>query len=412
MDRELSLSNTSLASNATDASNVLSEISDVQDDDLLAQSPMGSPTRLGLGGGGGGTVGRSAGGAAKARSGRMSVAGGELGGSRLGQSLTLREQEKVPSPRRCRLARRSARSLTALPAFRSPSPAPTTPQALDQKDREIFDLKLKLHFLSLRLDQSSPQTHAALEDENMQLKVAYGRLKAECKKNKKYSLECVKVIEELKRELERARAAAAAGGAGGAAGQRAREAELGEKVREEKERRRALEEDVERLRERADKEARQLRDSEVRSPFSLSPFRALGCLSEELDPLTRCFHSARRTRLPGSRRPTPRSSRRTRLSTTMPRRLRTSSGKPRTSSTGARPTAAWPAPAGRPGCRRPRSTSFAGEPRISRTCVLTPPPSRPYSGSHPGSRALALTTLSFVLRARGDAGPRGSPHAA
>lgn len=147
-----------------------------------------------------------------------------------------------------------------------PSPAPLL-QALDQKDREIFDLKLKIHFLTLRLEQQSPQTHSALEDENMQLKVAYGRLKAECKKNKKYSLECVKVIEELKRELENARASGHSAGAGGLAAARAareRESELSDKVREEKERRRALEEEVERLRERADKEARQLRDSEVR----------------------------------------------------------------------------------------------------------------------------------------------------
>jgi DNA repair exonuclease SbcCD ATPase subunit len=104
----------------------------------------------------------------------------------------------------------------------------------------------------------------------MQLKVAYGRLKAECKKNKKYSLECVKVIEELKRELENARASGPPAGAGGLAAARAareREAELSDKVREEKERRRSLEEEVERLRDRADKEARQLRDSEVRSSY-------------------------------------------------------------------------------------------------------------------------------------------------
>lgn len=144
-------------------------------------------------------------------------------------------------------------------------------QTLDQKDREIFDLKLKIHFLTLRLEQQSPQTHSALEDENMQLKVAYGRLKAECKKNKKYSLECVKVIEELKRELDNVKRSGVAGG-GGPQNARSiqREAELNDKVKEERERRRALEEEVELLKDRADKEARAMRDSEVRSPGATS----------------------------------------------------------------------------------------------------------------------------------------------
>lgn len=95
MDR--SRSNTSSSS-----SKPLSEISDVEDD-LMAQSPMGSPRTdlLGRGGGGGllgsSLLGRTNGSSAstKSRSGRMSVAGGEFGSSRMGQSLTLREQEKV-----------------------------------------------------------------------------------------------------------------------------------------------------------------------------------------------------------------------------------------------------------------------------------------------------------------------------
>lgn len=107
----------------------------------------------------------------------------------------------------------------------------------------------------------------------MQLKVAYGRLKAECKKNKKYSLECVKVIEELKRELDNVKRSGVAGGGGGGpqnARSIQREAELNDKVKEERERRRALEEEVELLKDRADKEARALRDSEVRSPGATS----------------------------------------------------------------------------------------------------------------------------------------------
>jgi hypothetical protein len=92
MDRadEHSLSNASSAS-----SRALSDLTDVRaidgiggaDDDLFAQSPPRA--------GPSGSLLEASTTNGKSRAGRMSIAGGELGGSRMGQSLTLREQEKV-----------------------------------------------------------------------------------------------------------------------------------------------------------------------------------------------------------------------------------------------------------------------------------------------------------------------------
>lgn len=107
-------------------------------------------------------------------------------------------------------------------------------------------MKLKVHFLTERLKQQSPETLDNIHQENLQLKVAYARLKIECKKNKKYVLELVDALEELKRENDELRSS----GAGGRG--RGNEAELNEIIRQESEKRREVEENARKEKERND----------------------------------------------------------------------------------------------------------------------------------------------------------------
>lgn len=74
---------------SSNSSNLLSDLDDDDDDDLFSQSPMGSPVKRSAFASSTQDRGRDG---KPLRSGRMSVAGGEIGGMR---SMTLREQEKV-----------------------------------------------------------------------------------------------------------------------------------------------------------------------------------------------------------------------------------------------------------------------------------------------------------------------------
>jgi len=88
------------------------------------------------------------------------------------------------------------------------------------------------------------------------LRLAYLRLRAESKKNKKYALESQQAIEALKKEIAMLRKGGGAGGRGGGEGGGGKELELTERVREERERRKQVEERV----EKAERELKELKD--------------------------------------------------------------------------------------------------------------------------------------------------------
>ncbi|CED84430.1 Extracellular matrix glycoprotein Laminin subunits alpha and gamma [Phaffia rhodozyma] len=208
-------------------------------DDLFTQSPIGSPEKLGE------------------EFPTRPVTGGIPRGqqqTRLGSknSLTLKEQEK----------------------------------ALDLKERENFDLKLKVHFLTERLKQQSPETLDNIHQENLQLKVAYARLKIECKKNKKYVLDLVDALEELKRENDDLRAGVTQDGANRGGRDREKESELNDLVRDEREKRIQLEDDLQSERERNEDLDRQFRDLDTRSKAEIDELKdTVSTLESETDAL-------------------------------------------------------------------------------------------------------------------------------
>lgn len=187
----------------------------------------------------------------------MSVAGGEIGGMR---SMTLREQEKV-SRSVFSSARVSSPSSSFLPSFPLSSSLPFLRsthllQALHDKDQEIIGLKFSLTFYQDRLKSQSTESQEAMTKEIGDLRLAYLRLRAESKKNKKYALESQQAIEALKKEIAMLRKGGGAGGRGGGEGGGGKELELTERVREERERRKQVEERV----EKAERELKELKE--------------------------------------------------------------------------------------------------------------------------------------------------------
>ncbi|WWD18405.1 hypothetical protein CI109_102855 [Kwoniella shandongensis] len=142
------------------------------------------------------------------RGGRHSVAAGDIAGN---GPLTLRDQEKQ----------------------------------LEDTKKEVFNLQLENHFLKERLSNMAPEHIEAALKENVKLKLEILNLSKELKKLKKLVL-------QQDRDLAAAAREKGGAGAGGLGGNEARELER--MWKEEKERRKAAEENVKRLQAQAEAE--------------------------------------------------------------------------------------------------------------------------------------------------------------
>lgn len=204
----------------------------------------------------------------------MSVAGGEI--SRTHPTLSLREQEKVhvltssgPSSREREQLRLKISSShptctvtdaqTRIPTFTYILTSEYSNQLLDERDREIFNLKMTLHFMQERLDRLTPESKDKVFQDHLELKVAYVDLKDQARKNKKYALDTREAIEALQAENEELRRRVG-NAKGGGDRERGRELELTEKVREEREKRTVEKEERKKAEERAERAERDLRE--------------------------------------------------------------------------------------------------------------------------------------------------------
>jgi chromosome segregation ATPase len=104
-------------------------------------------------------------------------------------SLTLREQESV------------RHFFSVLNTSRDSS----LRQTIDQLNKKIWSLQLKIHYLEERLDQSQPETHQAVSKQNVALKIEVHTLETELKKTKKLTLRLEKELESLGASAERER---------------------------------------------------------------------------------------------------------------------------------------------------------------------------------------------------------------